>query len=211
MAETAAEIQDPTHCDRCGASLERGWSERWSDNKRVRAWCIPCADRERLEEYAKTDELTTQVMVRASIENVHREYGKGVTCPSERNLLARAWASTEAVQRAAKEFERAVWFGGLSGKVRAAKHRGWRASFEIAGESHKVLVWSCAGRVVFTIEPDDEARHVSLICAEDEDRPTMGIKGICATEQQAIAMLAGACAAYQRGMAFERDDKVGMF
>ncbi|WP_437310113.1 hypothetical protein [Sorangium sp. So ce388] len=211
MSETATETPDPTHCDRCGASLERGWSERWSGKKRIHAWCIPCADRERLEEYAKTGELTTQVMVRASIDNALREYGKGVTCPSERNLLARAWASTEAIQRAAKDFERAVWFGGLAEQVRAAEHRGWRAGFQIAGEKHDVLVWSCAGRVVFTIEPADESRHISVICAEDGGESTMGIKGIMATEQQAIAMLAGACVAFASGMQFERDDKVGMF
>ncbi|MGK3981204.1 hypothetical protein WMF38_56935 [Sorangium sp. So ce118] len=164
-----------------------------------------------MEEYAKTSVLTTQVMVRASIENVHREYGKGVTDPVERDLLARAWAATEAVQRAAKDFERDIWFGGLAEKVRAAEHRGWRAGFEITGERHDVLVWSCAGRVVFTIEPVDESRHISVICAEEGEESTMGIKGICATEQQAIVMLLGVCAAWERGMRFERDDKVGMF
>jgi hypothetical protein len=207
--EDAACSPDPANCDRCGAGLERGWSERWSDNKRIAAWCIPCADRERLEVYAKTSVLTTQIMVRASIENVHREYGRPADNPVERHLLARAWASTEAVQRAAKEFERVVWFGGFAEQVRTAKHRGLRASFDVAGEHHKVLVWSCAGRVVFTIEPDDESRQISVICAEDEDRSTMGIQGVFATEQQATAMLHGATVAWTRGMRFERDDNVG--
>lgn len=205
------QVQDPTNCDRCRASLERGWSERWRGNVRVEAVCFGCDDAQRLREYLDTGVLTTKFMVRASIENVHREYGKGVSDPVAAEALARAWASTEAVQRAAKELERTVWFGGLAEQVRAAELRGFRAAFEIAGEKHDVLVWSCAGRVVFTIEPADEGSHVSVICAEKGDQSTMGIHGIRATEQQAVAMLSGACAAWSSGMRFERDDKVGMF
>lgn len=204
------EVPDPTHCDRCRASLERGWSERWRDGERVEAVCFDCNDAEKLREYLDTGVLTSSLMTRATIESVRREYGKGVANPTQRDLLARAWAATEAIQRAAKEFERVVWFGGFAEQERAAKHRGWRAAFDLAGEQHKVLVWSCAGRVVFTIEPDDESRQTSVICAEDENRSTMGIQGVCATEQQAIAMLHGATVAWARGMRFERDDKVGM-
>jgi hypothetical protein len=191
--------------------LERGWSERRRGNERIEAICFNCDDAQRLREYIETGILTTTFMIRASIENVRREYGERVLDPVARDALARAWTSTEAVQRAAKEFERLVWFGGLQPQVRAAEHRGFRAGFEVAGEKYDVLSWSCAGRVVFTIEPADESRHISVICAEDEDRSTMGIQGIYATEQQAIAMLSGACAAWGRGMRFERDDKVGMF
>lgn len=93
----------------------------------------------------------------------------------------------------------------------AADHNGFRAGFESSGEKFDVLVYAMAGRVVFTIEPADESRHISVICAEKGSESTMGIQGICATERQAIAMLAGACAAWGAGMRFERDDKVGMF
>jgi hypothetical protein len=172
--------------------------------------CFRCDDEERLRAYVESGVLTTKVMLRATIESVQQQHGGSTTYKVWREALAKAHASTEAVQRAAKDFERAIWFGGLQKQVRAAKHRGLRAGFEIAGEKYDVLAWSCAGRVVFTIQPDDELRHISVICAEDGSESTMGIQGICATEQQAIAMLAGACTAWNRGMTFERDDKVGM-
>jgi hypothetical protein len=210
MNEARIEIPDPTHCDRCRASLERGWSERWRGERRVEAVCFDCDDAEAIAAYSATKVLTTKVMTRASVESVRREYGNGTRDPAAFVALGLAHISTLLIRNAVKDFERVVWFGGLQEQVRAAKYRGLRAGFEIAGERYKVLVWSCAGRTVFTIEPADESRQVSLICAEDSAESTMGIHGICATERQAIAMLSGACAEWANGIRFERDDKVGM-
>jgi len=44
-----------------------------------------------------------------------------------------------------------------------------------------------AGRTIITIE--DDKSSVSMICIEDSDEPTMGDKGIDATEKQAMHLI----------------------
>lgn len=199
------ERPDPTNCDRCNASLERGWSERWRDNKRVGTVCLDCDRKERRKRYAKDGVLTTQMLIDAAI--YHSRFTHGET-PRD-VLLERAWLGHKRVRGAAKMFETDVWFGGLRKVVRDARYRGHRAEFEANGVKAKALVWSCAGRVMFTLEPADESYSVTLITAEDEDKPVMGIRGICATWQQATALIDAATKL--RTADFKRDDKIGMF
>jgi len=201
-------MDDPKNCDRCNASLERGWSERWRGEThetmvRIEAVCFDCDRKERHATYAASGVLTTRMLTDAAIYGVRREHDKD----SYNYILDKVERESEEIRRRVKDFERGVWFRGLQKQVRATSHRGFRAD----GEDVCVLVWSCAGRTVMTIEPPDESHSVSLITADDETEPVMGIQGICATKEQASALITAAISAYNNGVAYRRDDKVGMF
>ena len=172
--------------------------------------CFDCARAERRTEYGKTGILTSSILTDAAIYEVRREYGE-----EQDFLLDRAMREIAPVRAACKTFEALVWFGdrpgserGLQPIVRAASHRGFRVAFAADGVQCRALVWSCAGRTVFTFEPEDESYQVSLITAEDETKPVMGIQGICATSAQAVGILRAATSL--RASDFIRDDKIGM-
>lgn len=63
---------------------------------------------------------------------------------------------------------------------------------------------------MFTLEPEDESFSVSLITAEDETAPVMGIQGISATKEQAVALIDAATKTLAGGKGFVRDDKCGV-
>ncbi len=206
MTTAEETTQDPTNCDRCRASLERGWSERWIDGVRAHAVCFACNTKEYRAEYEASDIFTTKIMTDAAIYGVRLEYGRESPDP----LLDRALRDTQAIQTAAKTFERDVWFAGLQDAVRKATTKGSRATFAVGGVPCVLLAWACAGRVVFTFEPEDESYQVTLITAEDEARSVMGIQGVRATRAQAVALIDAATAALRGGVGFTRDDKVDM-
>lgn len=199
--------KDPKSCDRCTASLAHGWSERWRDDKRIEVVCFDCDKTERHAEFAKDGVLTTRMLTDAAIYGVRREYDR--VAPND--MLDRVSRESAEIQTACKVFERDVWFGGLQKIVRAASHRGFRASFALDSVQCDLLVWSCAGRTVFTAQPADESYQVSLITADDSADPVMGIQGICATKEQAVALLDAVTKACVGGANFVRDDKIGMF
>lgn len=207
-ADALDDPPDPTACDRCAASLERGWSERWRDDKRVEAVCFGCDEAERLKAYIDARVITTKLMIRAAIEAVRRECGKGMQDPESARALAEVKRSTDKIHWIVKEFERRAWFGGLQAQVLAAAHRGFRATFGATGTEFCVLVYSLTSKTMITIESADESQSISIITTNNKTEPIMGIQGICATETQAIAMLTGARAAYESGMRFDRNDKV---
>jgi hypothetical protein len=91
-----------------------------------------------------------------------------------------------------------------------ARYRGHRASFVAAGVDAVAMAWSCAGRVLFTLKPEDGSHSVTLITAEDENKPVMGVQSICATWEQAVALIDAATKALCGGVGFARDDKIGM-
>lgn len=203
--------KDPKNCDRCTASLVRGWSERWRDDKRVEVVCFDCDKAERFARYAETDVLTSNLLIDGALYQARREGGAAGGSYARDYLLDRANREIAEIHTACKAFERDVWFGGLQRIVRAASHRGFRASFALDSVQCNLLVWSCAGRTVFTAQPADESYQVSLITAEDEANAVMGIQGICATKGQAVVLIDAATKACVGGANFVRDDKIGMF
>lgn len=196
--------QDPTNCDRCKASLEHGWCERWRNDKRVEVMCFDCDKKERHERYAEDDVLTTRLLTDAEMYGVRLEYGKEASDP----LLDRVRRESDRIKPALKRFESAVWFGGLQSLVRDTQYRGHRATFEANGTKADALVWSCAGQTLITIEPADGSYSVTLITAEDSSEPVMGIQGIRATWGDARALIDAA--AKLRTADFARDDKIGV-
>ena len=214
-------LPDPTHCDRCKASLERGRSERWRDDKRIEAICFDCDEREQIASYLQTKVISTKLMMRGAIEKVRAESALLPPPPHAKRRkpprplpenAAAAYreinASVDRLQAEVKNFERAVWFDGLQRRVREASHRG----FSARGEGMTALVYSIAGHTMITLQPADESISLTLITAEDSTDAVMGIQGISATEQQALALLKTCREVWEwtGGLMFERDDKVGI-
>lgn len=196
---------DPTNCDRCQASLGRGWSQRYRDDVLLESICFDCDNTEQIDAYEKTKVLTSKVTVMAAIDEVHREYGKPSTVGHRETMIAVA-ASVERIRGRIKAWERAVWFGGLQAQVLAADFRGFRMDFP----GGTALVYSLAGRTQITIETTDESAQVSLITADNEREPVMGQNSIRATEDQAIGLILASQDAFGAGVRFERNDKVGL-
>lgn len=198
-------MSDPTTCDRCGASLERGWCKLWSDGTLLESICFGCNDAEHIKLYRETKVLTSTVTVMASIDKVHREYDKPCAT-GNRELLIAVWASCAKIFTEIKAWERAVWFGGLQAAVRAAKFRGFRLDFP----GGSALVYSIAAQTQITIETTDGSAQITLITAEDETQPVMCQNSIRATEDQALGLLAALQKAFVEGAKFQRDDKIGL-
>jgi hypothetical protein len=179
---------------------------RYRHDVLIETVCFDCDRTERRARFEKNNVLTTYMLTDAAVYGVRREYNR--TDPDA--LLDQVARESEEIRQACKAFESGVWFAGLRPIVRRAAYRGLRAAFKVDDVACDLLVWSCAGRTVFTFQPADESFHVSLITAEDETKPVMGIQGICATKSQAVSLINAATKACADGIGFVRDDKIGM-
>lgn len=213
------EYADPTKCDRCSSSVEKGWSERWRASKkdaepvRVECVCFDCDEIERVTEYQQDRILTSRFMTTAACAAVTEEYR---TNPGSRSygepprrfieVYLKVNESITRLHTEVKKFEQAVWFSGLQAQVRAADFRGFRMNVG----NIIVLVYSMCGRTQITIESIKGDKQITLITAEDESRPVMGINSILATEEEAMELMVTCREAYQRGYKFTRNDKVGL-
>ncbi len=192
-------MSDLTNCDRCQASLERGWSMRYRNNKLFETMCFECDDNDQIDRYEKTKILTSRITMLAAMNSVR--------CDSAHPaIMAAVWASATRIQEEIKVWERAVWFKGLQKAVLATDSRGFRLDFP----GGQALVYSLAGRTQITIETVDESAQVSLITADDEPTPVMGQNSILATEDQALGLLVASRTAFTSGTKFQRNDKVGI-
>lgn len=102
--------------------------------------------------------------------------------------------ASERVHRAAKSgLEPRVWFGGLQEVVRAASISGMRSGMietETPLGAIELTTFCSAGRCLIQIDtPSPAGPCITLITAEDESAPRMGVQGIDATESDALALL----------------------
>jgi hypothetical protein len=196
---------DPTNCNRCNASLERGWSERYKGNELIESICFSCSDKENIEQYEKTEILTLKITMCAKMDEIHRKYGEPLKLKS--NILNKILTSCQNIENEIKLWERDVWFNHLQSKVKKAEFRGWRLDFN----GGYVLVYSIAGRTQFTIESENNKYQISLLTREDSTDPVMGLNSINATEAQAIKLLVDSRKAFtEYGASFERNNDVNL-
>jgi hypothetical protein len=115
-----------------------------------------------------------------------------------------------AAVKAPDGFERVVWFGGLQKAVRATNVSALKGTFVAeTGETVEVTTFCSGGRCVIQIETS--ADRVTLITAEDESEPRMGVQGIDATEETALRLLAATTSAWAAGsLAMAETTNVGM-
>ena len=139
-----------------------------------------------------------------------REFGvfdKGGNPVPQPRSYASVNESMERVTRALKTvYEPDCWFGGLATFVRPEPVKGHSGE----AEGLKMLSYCMVGRAVQTLSIGDAS--ITLITAEDEDVPRMGVQGIAATEERAIEMLVKATDLWKSGaLKLSRDTDVGMF
>lgn len=207
------EYQDPTSCDRCLNSVEQGWSERWVDSSRIECVCFKCDDEQRVIEYRNTDVLSSKLITSAALAEVRMEHrlkpesrSYGEPPGPHEETYTKINNSYKRLHLEVKEFEKLVWFNGLQAQVLGAEFRGFRMNFG----SYIALVYSMAGRTQITIETINKDIQITLITADNESKPVMGINGLTATENQAMNLLRVCKEAFLRGKKFTRNDKIGI-
>jgi len=199
------ETVTPQKCERCRRLLDGGYSQRFEESGTlIETLCFDCSDKQHVQDYVATSILTTKVTMIATLDQLNLERGRKIRI--EPDVLERVSKSMFHIEREFKIWESEVWFGGLRCIVRKARYRGHSLEFN-GGDC---LVWSCAGRTLFTLRSNDEKSQLTLICAEDSPEPTMGLQGICATEEQAISLLLSSRVALLNGGKFSRDNKVSI-
>jgi len=181
-------MEEPTNCNRCQASLERGCSQTFTlDGELKETICHDCARRERLAEWQATSTITTRLMSDAAMP---------------RSILKPVYDAVNRIQERVKLFDLQVWRSGLSQHLAQHKERG--ESLEYNGL--KILTFVMAGRVMITLE--DDRSSLTLITAEDDPQSRMGIQGIDAREHQAHDLLERAMHAWRIGLRPQPDQEV---
>jgi hypothetical protein len=182
---------EPTHCDTCKASLERGYCYRYEDDNLVGAICRKCDSKIMLEEYSKSNRLRTRLITDNSLSlyyvDMKKDWG------FENNSFLEDLKNRIEIQQSysriydkIKEFEKEVWFKGLQKQIMASTVKGVSAKPGIFS-NFCVLTYSMCARTVITIE--DDKNSVSLITEEDSPDSRMGFQGIDAIEKEAISLI----------------------
>lgn len=217
-----------THCMRCGADLERGYSQRWVGEECKEVICFKCDKNESLSDYMKSGIITTHFMMdclMATFDIMRDAYGRSnYDTHDEAQLLEllsrdyspenaarlRVQLATTRIQNKIKEFDAKVWFKGLQKQIHDTKCRGVSAKL---GKKHKnfcVLTWTGMGRTMITIEDDDAS--VTAVADEDSPESRTGLHGIHATGEQALALIDKAISLFEDGtLKFKDDEKVSLF
>ncbi len=120
-------------------------------------------------------------------------------------------ASHDRIQDEIGRFETEVWFGGMQAFARAASVKG--TLFDAGSIS--VLCFTMCGRAMMTIHGKDGERGCSVTTITEEDSPPrseddleergrgiMGMRGIDATEAEALSLLRAARGAWLAREAF---------
>jgi hypothetical protein len=194
------EAEQVKECQRCQASLERGWSwhgKQVGEEYRVTlVQCFTCAEKERYAEYKQGKILTSRLQLDAL-------YLKD----------AELSASFEKVTAKVKEFEQRVWFGGMQTTVTASQKSGMSYTAEMTHQGKPspftVMTFCSAARCMITMQLQD-GTHVTVITEEKGRGARMGLQGICATEEKAIAILQSAMSLHKLGFVLKDDEKVGI-
>lgn len=207
---------EPTNCDTCQASLERGYNYLYKEDKIVKATCFDCNRKDILQEYIKTKRLSARLIQ----DNMMFLYDVDMKKDwhFDKNYFLEELKTRIDIQLSysrifnfIKEFESEVWFKGLQAQVKASQVKGVSARTKVF-DNFCVLTYSMCGRTMITIETDKES--VTLITAEDSSESVMGFQGIDASEHEAVSLIQLAIELYHNEggprLEFKDDDKVSM-
>lgn len=216
-----------TNCMRCDESLERGYSTRFSKNECKEVICFKCDGQENLDDYMKDGIIRTHFMMDCMLScfDIMRPiFGRGYQDPNDESqvletlghdipdtdkIKLRVQLASIRIQNKIKEFDAKVWFKGLQDQIHATECRGVSAKLGKKHDNFCVLTWTCAGRTMITFE-DDHAM-VTAVADEDSKESRTGLHGICATGEQAIALIEKAITLFENGtLKFKDDEKVSM-
>lgn len=219
-----------THCMRCQADLERGYSTRYTEKggqwECKEVICFGCDRKENLSDHMKTGVITTHFMMDCTVSNydlVKEAQIYGSYDLDENKLIEiinrdhseevktklRVKLATTRIQKKIKEFDQRVWFKGLQDQILKTQCRGVSAKLGKKHNNFCVLTWTCAGRTMITIEDDDAM--VTAVADETSKESRTGLHGIRATGEQALGLLEKAMSLYEDGtLKFKDDKKVSM-
>lgn len=216
------EVKD---CMRCTASLERGYSSRYVNNKCTEVICFKCDKQESIADHMKTGVITTHLMMDCMMDvyrlvdgDVHNEdkllallrLSDSFKSSDETKAKIKIQLATIQIQSKIKEFEARVWFSGVQDQVLATKCRGVCAKLGKKHDNFNVLTYSICGRTMITIE--DKKASVTCVADETSKESRTGLHGINASGEEAIALINKAIKLYEdKTLKFLDDDKVGMF
>lgn len=194
---------DYPDCSQCHAKRLNAHSARLDEDGYVlRVLCLDCNDTENLDRYSKDGRLFSSLTLSACLKAY--KGGKPGTDPRWLKIDA----SSKIIHTAAKApggFECHVWFNGLQRAVRDSGCTDMSSGKVLTPIGDLTLVTFCsAGRCVLQI--DSDVARLTLITAEDEDEARMGVRGIDATEEQALELLATIVAAWKHGKIVMQDD-----
>lgn len=157
-------------------------------------YTVECVDR-----YKQSGELGTHLSMMASLMNSRIEDMHPFEVAAMRrefprvHALERVNAQMDKIKDAARLFQSTHWYARLQKYVQDSKSRGHSAD----GDGFRALLWSCAGRVLLTIQdayPREsplscfDGAQVTLIFLEDEIRPC-GVQSVAATCDEACRLL----------------------
>ena len=198
-------MREARTCGRCGAKNLQAYAEAWITDVRTEVRCTTCDDAKRLAEFRADGRLRTGTTTTAAVHGVRAEYGHGC----DPTWLA-IDAARKTVQTRIRAFDADVWLEGLGRIVDAERSRGMKsAEFPSPSGPARLMTFTSAGRVMLTI--DAELASVSMLTAEGEWTPRMGMQGIDATADEAIALIDAATEAWRAGtLAMAADNAVGI-
>jgi hypothetical protein len=214
-------MTEPTNCDKCNASLDNGYCYLYKGSELVGATCFKCDAQEELEKYIETKRLRSRFVTNITLDlyslSTPGELNDIQYTKSLRYLISQgsvkefeefkyrvdAYCSYLKICEQIKLFESEVWFAGLKKVVNKSKVKGVSAKTK----QISVLTYSMCARTMFTIENSEAS--VTMMCAEDSETPTMGFRGIDATEEQAINLIKLAIKKYKENtLVFKKDTAV---
>ena len=207
-------LQNVPNCTKCKALTNGRCTYVWENHVLKENLCHKCGSQHDLEEYRKSGKrLRSFLTMENQLELYHLDMKKSWDFYN-RNFLEDLKSRIE-IQQAVdkiydkiKEFESAVWFGGLKAIINKSTTSGVSARAPKLND-FKVLTFCSAGRTMFTLEDKDAS--VTAICAEDSETSTMGMQGIDATEEQAVKLFNSAIRLWKDGaLKFKTDNKVSI-
>src|SRR5271154_1720649 len=121
-------MDEPTNCQTCNASLERGYSSRYRGDKLISVICFGCDRKETMQNYLKTKVLTTRLIEDNEMQlyrfDDNNYQDKKTFPPEELKTRLEIRSAYQKIVGKIEEFERKVWFSGVQGTVKFSKVKG---------------------------------------------------------------------------------------
>jgi len=186
-------------CKQCDKRLfsERGYTECYTKDGEVDHYlCTSCVGNLRIKEYKEGGGLiSTQLWLDATMRNcwdgAYDRVRPDVADFYRENedTLKKVFSDMEEVETVMKEFEKSQWLGWVQDYYNGTDIRG----HSYKGDGFKALLWGCAGRVLVTLQGDDDSKYkgdnITMIFDEDSKDPRGGIQGVYATKEHAINLI----------------------
>lgn len=195
----------PEYCERCRSKLSEACSVvtiyKGKELKDREYICYRCSQIEQVEEYKRNGEISTSLMIDASMCAYHVKEGNSFARLRTEvrhhyelymHQLCHIAEDVEEIHKKEREFEEKHWLPRIRKYWNDSSARG----HSFVTEDWKALMWGSAGRVLITIQdtkPKERGKfggaYISLIFDDSADYARGGIQGICATKEEAMALM----------------------